>query len=235
MRLEAKHFHLAGACICFSLVAQAFQALCVIFWFPETQTAAADYALRLDWLDRTRALAVLFGILASAATYGVIALDRFAKAPLASLLGFTSITFYIVIELLHRGVDFVMVSQQWAGAFAATTDPAARDMLTLRHEFWGSFTGAIYFPLLLSGLIARTCFAIATWNAGPGWLRLASIAFAITGLRTFGRLLGSYTGVAWLDFLDSFALYLMLVFLTNGMLAVWLFKRASTVELSRTS
>lgn len=233
MRLEAKHFHLAGACICISLVAQAFQALCILLWFPETQTAAADYAVRLGWLDRARALAVLFGILASAAAFGVIALDRFAKAPLASLLGFTFITFYIVIELLHRGLDFAMVSQQWAGEFLATSDPAVRDMLTLRHEFWGSFTSATYFPLLLSGLIARTCFAIATWNAGPGWLRLASIAFAITALRTFGRLLGSYSGVAWLDFLGGFTLYLVLVFLTNGMLAVWLFKRAGAVEASR--
>jgi hypothetical protein len=230
MRLDARHFHLAGICICISLVAQAFQALCILFWFPEAQTAATDYAVRLGWLDRTRALAVLFGILASAAAFGVIALDRFTKAPLASLLGFTFITFYIVIELFHRGLDFAMVSQQWAGAFAATADPVARDMLTLRHEFWGSFTGALYFPLLVSGLIARSCFAIATWNAGPGWLRLASIAFAITALRTLGRLLGSYTGVDWLDFLDSFALYLVLVFLTNGMLAVWLFKRAASVE-----
>lgn len=180
-------------------------------------------------------MAVLFGILASAATYGVITLDRFTKAPLAALLGFVFITFYIAIELLHRGLDFAMVSRQWAGAFAATTDPSARDELTLRQEFWGSFTSALYFPLLLSGLIARTCFAIATGDAGPGWRRLASIAFAVTALRTFGRLLGSYTGVAWLGFLDSFALYLVLVFLTNGMLAVWLFKRAATVEVSRAS
>lgn len=228
MQLTARHFRLAGAGLCVFLAAQVFQALCFIFWFPETQAAAEDFAVRAGLLDRTRALAVLFGIAALAVTYAVFALDRFAKAPLASLLGFTFCMFFVVFEFLHRGVDFVMVSQQWANAYAA--EPALRGVLAERHEFWNSFTSAIYFPLMLSGLIAWTCFAIATWNAGPGWLRLASIAFTLNALRTLGRLLGSYTGVDWFDFLDSFTLYLILVFLINGMLATWLFKRAAAID-----
>lgn len=228
MHLSARHFRLAGAGLCVFIAAQIFQALCFIFWFPETQAAAEDFAVRAGLLDRTRALAVLFGIAALAVTYAVFALDRFAKAPLASLLGFTFCMFFVVFEFLHRGVDFVMVSQQWANAYAA--EPALRGVLAERHEFWNSFTSAIYFPLMLSGLIAWTCFAIATWNAGPGWLRLASIAFALNALRTLGRLLGSYTGVDWFDFLESFTLYLILVFLINGMLATWLFKRAAAID-----
>lgn len=230
MQLTARHFRLAGAGLCIFMVAQVFQALCFIFWFPETQAAAEDFAVRAGWLDKTRALAVLFSIMALAVTYAVFALDRFAKAPLASLLAFTFTMFFIVFELLHRGLDFVMVSQQWAGAFASATDPSVRDNLAQRHEFWGSFTGAIYFPLMLSGLVAWICFAIATWNAGSGWLRLASIAFTLNALRTLGRLLGNYTGGDWFDFLDSFTLYLVLVFLINGMLAVWLFRRAAEMQ-----
>ncbi|MCL1633253.1 hypothetical protein M2650_01130 [Luteimonas sp. SX5] len=228
MPLTARHYRLAGAALCVFMAAQIFQALCFIFWFPETQAAAEDFAVRTGLLDRTRALAVLFSIAGLAVTYAVFALDRFAKAPLASLLAFTFTMFFVVFEFLHRGLDFVMVSQQWANAYAA--EPALRGVLAQRHELWGSFTGAIYFPLMLSGLVAWTCFAIATWNAGPGWLRLASIAFALNALRTLGRLLGNYTGVEWFDFLDSFALYLVLVFLINGMLAIWLFRRAAMAE-----
>lgn len=228
MPLTASHYRLAGAGLCVFVAAQIFQALCFIFWFPETQAAAEDFAIRTGTLDRTRALAVLFSIAGLAVTYAVFALDRFAKAPLASLLAFTFTMFFVVFEFLHRGLDFVMVSQQWANAYAA--EPALRGVLAQRHEFWGSFTSAIYFPLMLSGLVAWTCFAIATWNAGSGWLRLASIAFALNALRTLGRLLGNYTGVDWFDFLDSFALYLAMVFLINGMLAIWLFRRASMVE-----
>ena len=44
---------------------------------------------------------------------------------------------------------------------------------------------------MLSGLVAWTFFAVATWNAGQGWLRLASIAFTLNALRTLGRLLGT--------------------------------------------
>lgn len=229
MQLTARHYRLAGIGLCIFVAAQIFQALCFIFWIPETQAPAADFAARLGWMDRTRSLAVLFGIVALAVTYAVIALDSFARAPLASLLGFTFTMFFVVFELLHRGLDFVLVSQQWAGQFAAATDPAVRDMLTGRLELWGAFTGGIYFPLMLSGLVAWTCFAIATWHAGNGWLRLASIAFTINALRTLGRLLGSYTGIGWFDFLDSLTVYLVFVFLINTMLLVWLFRRAATM------
>lgn len=226
MILTARHYQLAGAGLCVFMAAQVFQAVCFLVWLPETQTAAQDFAVRTGLLDRSRALAVLFSIVALAVTYAVIAMDRFARAPLASLLGFTFTMFFIVFELLHRGVDFVMVSQQWAGAFATATDLASRDTLTQRHEFWGSFTGAIYFPLMLSGFLAWTCLAIATWKAGSGWLRLASIAFTLNALRTLGRIMSMYSGVGWFDFLDGFALYLVFVFLVNGMLATWLFLKA---------
>lgn len=228
MQLTAKHFRLAAAALCVFVAVQIFQALCFIFWFPETQAAAEDYAVRIGWLDRTRALAVLFGIAGLAVTYAVFALDRFAKAPLASLLAFTFCMFFVVFEFLHRGVDFVMVSQQWANAYAA--EPALRGVLAERHEFWNSFTSAIYFPLMLSGLLAWTCFAIATWKAGSGWMRLASIAFAINALRTLGRLLGSYTGIGWFDFLNGLTVYLIFVFLINTMLVAWLFKRAAVAD-----
>lgn len=228
MQLTAKHFRLAATALCVFVAIQIFQALCFIFWFPETQAAAEDYAVRIGWLDRTRALAVLFGIAGLAVTYATIALDRFAKAPLASLLGFTFCMFFVVFEFLHRGVDFVMVSQHWANAYAA--EPALRGVLAERHEFWGNFTSAIYFPLMLSGLLAWTCFAIATWKTGPGWLRLASIAFTLNALRTLGRLLGSYTGIGWLDFLDGLTVYLIFVFLINTLLVVWLFKRAALAD-----
>lgn len=228
MQLTARHFRIAGAGLCVFMAAQIFQALCVLVWFPDTQTAAEDFAVRTGWMDRTRALAVLLSIAALAVTYAVFALDRFAKAPLASLLAFTFTMFFVVFEFLHRGLDFVMVSQQWANAYAA--EPALRGVLAERHALWGAFTSAIYFPLMLSGLLAWICFAIATWNAGPGWLRLASIAFTLNALRTLGRLLGNYTGVAWFDFLDSFTLYLILVFVINGMLAIWLFKRAAVAD-----
>ncbi|WP_226470434.1 hypothetical protein [Luteimonas panaciterrae] len=228
MQLTAKHFRIAGAGLCVFMAAQIFQALCVLVWFPETQTAAEDFAVRTGWMDRTRALAVLLSIAALAVTYAVFALDRFAKAPLASLLAFTFTMFFVVFEFLHRGLDFVMVSQQWANAYA--TEPALHGVLAERHAFWGTFTSAIYFPLMLSGLLAWICFAIATWNAGSGWMRLASIAFTLNALRTLGRLLGNYTGIGWFDFLDSFTLYLILVFVINGMLAIWLFKRATVAD-----
>jgi hypothetical protein len=48
-----------------------FQALCFLFRTPETQSDVADFAARPGWPDRTRVLAVLFGIVALAETDAV--------------------------------------------------------------------------------------------------------------------------------------------------------------------
>ncbi len=223
----ARHLRLAGLGLCAFLATQAFQALCFFFWLPETQDAALDFALRLGWLDRTRALAVLAGILALTVTYAVIAMDRFARAPLVSALALVFTLFFILLELAHRGIDFALVSQQWAPAFAAATQPAERALLLERHALWSAVTGALYLPLMLSGLLAWSCFALATWRGEGRWAWLAPLAFSLNALRTLGRLLGSYTDVPGLGVFDSLPVYVVLVFLINGLLAAWLFWRAA--------
>lgn len=224
----ARHLRLAGLGLCVFLATQLFQALCFFFWLPEAQTAAADLTLRLGWLDRTRALAVLAGILALTVTYAVVALDRFARAPLASVLGLVFALFFIVLELAHRGIDFALVSQQWAPAFAAAAGPAERALLLERHALWSGVTGALYLPLMLSGLLAWSCFAVATWRGAGRWAPLAPLAFSLNALRTLGRLLGSYTDLPGMGVFDSLPVYVVLVFLINGLLAAWLFWRAAS-------
>ena len=223
----ARHLRLAGLGLCAFLATQAFQALCFFFWLPETQDAAVDFALRLGWLDRARALAVLGGILALTVTYVVVALDRFAHAPLASALALVFTLFFIVLELAHRGIDFALVSQQWAPAFAAATQPAERALLLERHALWSAVTGALYLPLMLAGLLAWSCFAVATWRGEGRWALLAPLAFSLNALRTLGRLLGSYTDVPGMGAFNSLPVYVVLVFLINGLLAAWLFWRAA--------
>jgi hypothetical protein len=226
----SRHLRLAGFGLCVFLATQVYQALCFILWLPEAQSAAADLTARLGWLDRTRALAVLAGILALTVTYVVLAMERFAKAPLASALALVFTLFFIVLELAHRGIDFVLVSQRWASAFAAATGPAERDLILGRHALWESVTGAIYLPLMLSGLLAWSCFAIATWHGEGRWAWLAPLAFSLNALRTLGRLLGSYTDVPGMGVFNSLPMYVVPVLTINGMLATWLFWRAARLR-----
>jgi hypothetical protein len=226
MKPTAQQLRLAGLGLCVFLAAQVFQALCFVFWLPETQSAAADFTTRLGALDRARALAVLAGILALTVTYVVVAMERFARAPLASALGLVFTLFFIGLELLHRGVDFALVSQQWSAAFATATSDAERALLLERHALWDALTRALYLPLMLAGLLAWSCFALATWR-GPGrWHWLAPLAFSLNALRTLGRLLGSYTGMPGMGVFNSLAVYVVLVLTINGLLATWLFWRA---------
>lgn len=222
-----RHFRLAAFGVCVFVASQLFQAMCFVFWLPETQSAAADLTMRLGWLDRARALAVLAGILALAPMFVVIAWDRFPRAPLASALGLVFALFFIAFELGHRGVDFALASQEWSSAFAAATGTAERDAILERHALWGSITGALYLPLMLSGLIAWTCFAIATWRAEGRWFWFAPLAFSLNALRTVGRLLGSYTDLPGMGIFNGLPVYVVLVLVINGLLAAWLFWRAA--------
>jgi hypothetical protein len=229
----ARHLRLAGLGLCVFLATQIFQALCFVLWLPEAQSAAADLTSRLGWIDRARALAVLGGILALTVTYVVVAMDRFARAPLASALALVFTLFFIVLELAHRGIDFVLVSQQWASAFATATGAAERAAILERHALWESVTGALYLPLMLSGLLAWSCFAIATWRGESGrWDWLAPLAFSMNALRTLGRLLGSYTEVPGMGVFNGLPVYVVLVLTINGLLATWLFWRAARHRLT---
>jgi hypothetical protein len=155
---------------------------------------------------------------------------RFARAPLASVLALVFTLFFIALELTHRGIDFALVSQQWSPAFAAAKGAAERDLILERHALWGALTGAVYLPLMLSGLLAWSCFAIATWHGEGRWHWLAPLAFTLNALRTLGRLLASYTHLPGMEFLDSLSVYVVLVLVIHGLLATWLFWRAASIQ-----
>lgn len=222
----AGHLRLAAWGTCLFLATQVFQALCFYLWMPEAQSAAADYATRLSPLDRARALAVLGGILALAVTYTVVALAHLQRAPLAASLGLAFMLFFVLIELALRGVDYALVSREWASAWAAASSEPERELLLARHALWGSITHAVYLPLMLSGLLAWTCLAVATWGGTGAWAFLGPLALGANALRTLGRLAASYTDMPGLGFLDSLHVYVVLVLLINGTLAVWLCWRA---------
>ena len=232
MKPTAPQLRLAALGLCFFLATQLFQALCFVLWLPEAQSAEADLTARLSGLDRTRALAVLAGILALGVTYVVVAMERRARAPLASALGLAFTLFFIALELLHRGVDFALVSQQWSEAYAAATGAAERSLLLERHSLWDGLTRALYLPLMLSGLIAWSSFALATWRGEGRWYWLAPLAFSMNALRTLGRLLGTYTAMPGMGIFNGLPVYLALVLTINGLLAAWLFWRAREMEVA---
>lgn len=226
--MRAMHFRWAGLCVCLFLATQIFQGLCLLLWLPPPDSAAAALDNRLHPLDVARRLAVLAGLLAMAVPYAVIALDRFARMPVASVLGLVFAMFFLLFELLHRGLDLAIVSREWAVQFAAVTEAAQREALVDRFDGWAAATRGIYLPLLLSGLIAWTCYAIATWNGDGGrWSRLAAVAFVANASRVLARILVAYAGAAWLAFTDGLHVYLVTTIAIYGALAVWLFRRAT--------
>lgn len=225
-RLTPRHFRIAATCVCLFLATQLFQGLCLLVLLPETDSAAEALTQRGQVLDHWRAILVLVGLLLLAVPYAVIALDRIRTAPVAASLGFTFGALFVAIELLYRGVELVRIHGGLAPELSAAT-AARRETILGEYAAWNELVAALYFPLLLAGLIASVCFALATWRGVARWHRLGSLAFSLNALRLVARLLGAYGGVSWLAPFNTLPTYLVGVVAINALLAAWLFRSAS--------
>lgn len=222
MKISPLHYRLAGVCLCLFLLTQVFQELTYDFWVVEPSTALQDLTVRLLALDQARALAVMGGIVLLMVVYAVVALDHARRAPVAALLGFTFATLFVAVELLHRGFDFFAISRQWAPELAGAATAVQRDTVLARMDAWNRWIPGLFFPLMLSALLASTCFAIATMSGLGRWNRLAPVAFGLNALRLLARLLSTFAGVTWLAPFNDKA-YFPAVLTINTLLAIWLF------------
>lgn len=193
---------------------------------PGTESAAEALAQRGQVLDHWRAILVLVGLLLLAVPYAVIALDRIRLAPVSATLGFAFGVLFLAIELVYRGVELVIIHQGLAPELLAA-GVARREAILGEYAAWNELVVALYLPLLLAGLIASVCFALATWRGEGRWHRIGSLAFSLNALRLVARLLGGYAGVSWLAPFNSLPAYLTGVVVVNALLATWLFRNTS--------
>lgn len=155
-RMTPSHFRIAATCVCLFLATQLFQGLCLLVLLPGTESPAEALAQRGQILDHWRAILVLVGLLLLAAPYAVIALDRIRVAPVSATLGFAFGALYLAIELVYRGVELVQVHWGLAPELLAT-GATRREAILGEYAAWNELVAALYFPLLLAGLIASVC------------------------------------------------------------------------------
>lgn len=173
-------------------------------------------------MDRVRALLIMASIVSLIVPYIVIALRYRRIAPIAAVLGLVSGAAFIGFELSSRGVDFFVVGQSWARAFQAGGSAADQAAILHRYIVWSDMVRGVYFPLMLSHLLASCAFAYVMLRDPDRWTRLASLAFVLNALRLLGRIASTFSGQTWLDPLNN-STYYPLVLVINGMLAAWFF------------
>lgn len=229
MSQQQRRYLLAAFCILFFIAAQTFQEFAYRFWIPATHSPEQELLAYLLPVDRARALLVLASILLMVVPYIVIALRYRRVTPVAALLGLIFGVAFLGFELSSRSVDFFVIGQSWARAYQS--GGAAADHATILHRYvlWTDMLRGIYFPLMLSHLLASCAFAYATSREHDRWARLATLAFLLNALRLLGRLLSTFAGQLWLDPLNNTAYY-PAALIINGMLAAWFFHLATTTS-----
>lgn len=208
------------------LLTQIFQQFAFRVWLPATTTPEQELLAYSLPIDKARALAVLAGIVLLLVPFAAIALRYRRVRPVASVLGFTFGTGFVGFELLHRSIDFFVVGRHWAAQLQAATG-AQREVILQRFAEWNQFAQGLYFPLMLSYLLASACFAFATASDrhADKWYWLAPVAYSLNALRLLARMASTYAGQHWLDGFNN-ELYFPAVFTINTLLAIWFFYTA---------
>jgi len=220
-----RQYLIAGACIVWFIAVQAFQEVAYRFWIPASHGPFDDLSIYLLRIDKIRALLLMASILTLILPYSVIALRYFKTRPLASICGFFFSAAFIGLEMITRSVDFFVVGQSWARQFSTAANGAEREIILQHLGTWNEVAYALYFPLMLSYLLASLAFLTSTVGETGNLRWLVQAAFALNALRLLGRMLSTFAGQAWLAPLNDTA-YFPTVLLVNLLLASWFFRLA---------
>jgi hypothetical protein len=206
MNQRARIYAAGAAGILAFILAQTFQELAYALWIPASRGAADDLRIMLLPIDRARALAILLTIIGLLVPYTALAIDRFKRAPLASVLGLIFIAVFVIAEIFPRSIEL----------FVFARPGASLDHWIVVQEIEHGW----FFVTLSAYFLASVAFAVATWRDTMRWHWLAPAAFTLNGVRLIGRMASMFAGQSWLDPLNG-AAYYPVVLVVNAALFAW--------------
>jgi hypothetical protein len=212
--LTSTRYRAGAAGILAFVLAQTFQELAYAFWIPASHGPADDLRIMHLPVDQLRAFLILATIIGLLIPYTALAINRFHKAPMASVLGLIGATVFVVAEALPRSIEL----------FAITNVDQLVMVQQIEHGW--------FFVTLTSYLLASVAWTVATWNDEPMWHWLAPAAFIINALRLTGRIASGFAGQTWLDALNGRAYY-PAVLVVNGCLVAWFILQAMASRTDR--
>ena len=179
------------------LCAQTYQY--VLFWVCPSGAGSMTDAIdsRISGHDRIRCIGILVSFLLLPNYYLAVGAYLAKRRPAAAALGALFSLMFIFIEILHRGLDYFLVSSQWASA-AATSKGAALEGLLENIRHWDELTNAIYVPLLGAHLLASLYFLRASAALEYPWKAVLSAALVINCVGLAARLAQMAVNASWL-------------------------------------
>jgi hypothetical protein len=165
-------------------------------------------------------LAAMFGLLF--VRYVICSLAAVVNRFWATL-AFISYFVFFMLEVLLRSTE-LFYAQLHLPKLALEANAAELQSIVGQFQTFQSIQSALYFPLILAGTFS---YAILFFLFPPGKQkinRLIKFVMGVDLLRSVWRLSGDYFGVKWLQGNLYDQIYLPLVFITFGSIAIWLLK-----------
>lgn len=202
------------------LGAQTYQY--VSFWLWPSGAGSMTDAIdtRVSAHDRIRCIGILVSFLLLPNYYLAVGTCLAKRRPIAAALGALFSLMFIFIEILHRGIDYFLVSSQWASA-AATSKGAALEGLLENIRHWDELTIAIYVPLLGAHLMASLYFLRATVALEHPWKAVLSATLIINCVCLAARLAEMAANARWLASWN-WLVYFPSTVILYGSFTVWL-------------
>jgi hypothetical protein len=221
--LEAETKWIARLGILSALVylgAQTYQY--VLFWLWPSGAGSMTDAIdsRISPHDRIRCIGILVSFLLLPNYYLAVGACLAKRRPIAAALGALFSLMFIFIEILHRGIDYFLVSSRWASA-AATSKGAALEGLLENIRHWDELTNAIYVPLLGAHLMASLYFLHATLALEYPWKAVLSATLIINCACLAARLAEMAADASWLASWN-WLVYFPSTVILYGSFTVWL-------------
>ncbi|MUV12946.1 hypothetical protein [Noviluteimonas gilva] len=222
MQISQSHRKAAAWAAIAYIAIQSFQ------WYafsvmPAEGTPEASLLAGASTINLARAMTMLSAFFFLFYLFLITCATNVRRAPIASIAAFVGLFVFCLLEVVLRSIELFWVYLALPAKFAAADVAGRADILAL-HETFYAVQGAVYFPLGLVQLIASVLLA-ATLR-GP-WSVWARAAFAINALRLGLRMLDVYVIGPKFDAVYD-VLYLPLVYVVFGGIAVWLWKGRET-------
>ena len=202
------------------LGAQTYQY--VLFWLWPSGAGSMTDAIdsRISAHGRIRCIGILVSFLLLPNYYLAVGAYLGRRRPIAAALGALFSLMFIFIEILHRGIDYFLVSNLWASAAATSKGTALAGVLeNIRH--WDELTNAIYVPLLAAHLMASLYFLRATLALEYPWRSILSAALIINCVGLAARLAEMAADASWLASWN-WLVYFPSTVILYGSFTVWL-------------
>lgn len=216
---ETRTHRFAAAAVAVIYIAiQSFQ------WFVFSQLPVTDDPAQALLqgpmpLNVARATLMLLSFFGLAYLFLVACALAFRRSPLMAVAAFLGFFVFCLLEVQLRSVELLYVYLKLPGIYQAAATAAEQARVLDIQSMFESVQYALYVPLGLAQVLGSIALCVALGGHRHDWL--AKFAFGLNAARLLLRMLDSYLLGSQFDDLYA-ALYLPLVYVTFGAIAVWL-------------